>query len=255
MRFRFLPVFFVSAALAGCLGDEFGSSGSFGLGNAMEQSLYSAAMSAEASGDWRTMSSHLRTLHEKHPKDRMIAVRLSRALRLGGEPRQAADFIESFVERFGKGGDTSLELGKCYLATDQINLALRNLDDARSKTPNNWETHSLSGVALDYLGRYDEAFKNYEQALKVSPDNPTVLNNFALSQAVRGDLAAAIATLEKANDQPRAHPQIRQNLALLMAIKGDATAAERFSRKDLSPEMVRHNLRYFRALAESAKVY
>jgi Flp pilus assembly protein TadD len=212
-------------------------------------------MSAESSGDWRTMASHLRSLHEKHPKDRGIAIKLSRALRLGGEPRQAADFMESFAESVGKGGDTALELGKCYLATDQINLALRNLDEARAKTPKNWETHSLSGVALDYLGRHDEALKNYDEALKVSPDNPTVLNNLALSQAVRGDLNAAIATLEKANDQPRSHPQIRQNLALMMAIKGDATAAERFSRKDLSPEMVRHNLRYFRALAESAKVY
>jgi Flp pilus assembly protein TadD len=197
----------------------------------------------------------MRTLYEKHPKDRGIALKFSRAMRLSGEPRQAADFIENFADKFGKGGDTALELGRCYLATDQINLALRNLEEAKSKAPDNWEVHSLSGVALDYLGRYDEALKSYEQALKVSPENPTVLNNLALSQAVRGDLPAAIATLEKANDQPRANPQIRQNLALMMAIKGDAIAAERFSRKDLSPEMVRHNLRYFRALAESSKVY
>ena len=218
-------------------------------------SLTSAAAHAEASGDFRSAAAHYRTLFERAPPDRRIALRYARALRLSGEPRQAAAFLEQLPRDEKSGADVALELAKAYLSSDQLPIALRYLNQAKPLAPDNWEVLSLLGVISDYQGANAEARNYYNAALALSPDNSNVLNNLGLSLAMAGELDEAIAALEKAKDQPNASHHIRQNLALLLAMKGDGANAERFARKDLSPEMVRANLRYFRALADGAKAY
>lgn len=215
-------------------------------------SLSSAAGSAEASGDFQSAVSHYRTLYERTPQDRELAMKLARAMRLSGEARQAAGFLEEFTRAHGGDINGFLELTRAYLATDQLTLALRNLNQAKDKAPDNWEIYSLSGVIHDYQGETSRARANYDKALSLSPDNPNVLNNLGLSMAMAGDLGGGIEALEKARSQAGASPHIRQNLALLLAMQGDATGAERFARKDMSADMVRANMRYFRALAAGA---
>ena len=219
-------------------------------------SLVSAAGHAEASGDFRSAAAHYRTLYERTPRDRQIVLRYARAVRLAGEGRQSAALLENF-SRGEKTPDVDIliELAKAYLASDQMPIALRYLNQAKPLAPKRWEIVSLLGVILDYQGNNAEARDLYEEALKLSPNNPTVLNNLGLSLAMAGDLDTAIYTLEDAKDQPGASHHVRQNLALLLAMKGDAAGAERFLRKDQTPEMVRANMRYFRALADSVKPY
>lgn len=241
------------AALGGCAG--MGPMEGALPGDMIDSSLMAAAANAEAAGDPRTAASHYSTLHRRHPSHPRYAARLARTLRLAGDIRQALTFLEGFLEKEKKTPELLIELGKCYLAADRLNLAAQVLTEAVQAAPESWGAFSTLGVVHDYQGRHADALKAYEAALKISPNNPAVLNNLALSQAVSGDLSTAIATLEKANDQPRASPLVRQNLALLLAIKGDAAAAERFARKDLPPEAVRANLRFFRALADSVKAY
>ena len=216
-------------------------------------SLSSAAASAEVSGDFQSALTHYRTLYERSPKDRDLALKLARATRLSGEPRQAAVFLEQFVRANGSDVDSHIEMARTYLATDQLTLASRNVTEAMNKSPNNWEAFSLLGIIHDYKGETSQARDNYEKALSLSPDNPNVLNNLGLSMAMAGDLNGGIDMLEKARGQAGASPHIRQNLALLLAMRGDITGSERFARKDMSADMVRANLRYFRALAEGAK--
>jgi Flp pilus assembly protein TadD len=223
--------------------------------NLLADSLMSAATHAEASGDFRSAAAHYRTLLDRSPQDRRIALRLARAMRLAGEPRQAASFLDQLSRGEKPGADFLVELAKAYLSSDQLPVALRYLNQAKPLAPDNWEILSLLGVIHDYQGANAEARGYYNAALALSPDNSTILNNLGLSLAMVGDLEGAVATLEKAKDQPGASHHIRQNLALLLAMKGDAAGAERFVRKDQSPEMVRANLRYFRALAEGMKTY
>lgn len=218
-------------------------------------SLSSAANSAESSGDFRSAMGHYRTLYERSPKDRALALKLARAMRLAGEVRQAATLLEQFNRTNGADGDSRVELAKAYMASDQLALSKRNLAEARTLAPKNWEVPSLLGVIHDYEGDSATARVHYDIALALSPDNPNILNNLGLSMAMAGDLDGAIDVLHKAKDQVAASPHIRQNLALLLAMKGDVAGAERFSRKDMSPDMIRANLRYFRALADGAKNY
>jgi Flp pilus assembly protein TadD len=146
-----------------------------------------------------------------------------------------------------------VELGKDYLAADRVPLALRILEQAQSVAATYWDLHATMAVALDTLGRNQEAQAAYGRALELSPDNPAVLNNLGLSQALSGRLDEGIATLTHAGDLPTASAQIRQNLALLLALKGDAAQAEKLTRNDLPPDLARSNIEIMRAIAAAAK--
>jgi Flp pilus assembly protein TadD len=216
----------------------------------VEPALRQAAMMSERNASYGEAAQHYAALHGKYPQDKAITMALARNLRFAGNPQQAIAVINS--SNVGQTPDplTLLELGKDYLAADQLNLAKPTLERAKAGAPLNWEILSSLGVVFDYEGQYRQAQEQYDAALFLDPENPTVLNNKALSLAQEGRLDEAVKTMEIATNQPSASAQARQNLALLMALKGDAGAAERLARKDLPPAVAEANIEYYRSLAK-----
>ena len=79
---------------------------------------------------------------------------------------------------------------------------------------------SVQGAVLDQLGRHQEAQRYYASALKIKPDDPSVLSNLGLSYALAKDLKNAESTLRRAVVYPGADPRVRQNLALVVGLQG-----------------------------------
>ena len=54
---------------------------------------------------------------------------------------------------------------------------------SRAHSPDNpdWRILSVQGTALDKLGKHEEARRYYASALKLAPDEPSVLSNLGLS--------------------------------------------------------------------------
>lgn len=73
--------------------------------------------------------------------------------------------------------------GYANLQLKNYNKALRSLSDGKELVNNNNSLMlrflSSAGDAAYYAERYETAFKNYEDALKIDPDNTYVLNNYA----------------------------------------------------------------------------
>lgn len=216
----------------------------------VEPALRQAAVMSERNASYREAAQHYAALHGRYPQDKAITLALARNLRFSGNPQQAIAVINSSMSSQAPDALTLLELGKDYLAADQLNLAKPTLERAKAAAPLNWEILSSLGVVHDYEGQYDMAQQQYDAALFLDPENPTVLNNKALSLAQQGRLDEAVTTMKAATDQPSASAQARQNLALLMALKGDAEAAERLARKDLPPAVAEANIEYYRAIAK-----
>lgn len=109
-----------------------------------------------------------------------------------------------------------------------------------------WRTYSALGSACDQLGRYDEARRNYTQALVLSPGEVTVLNNLGMSYALQGDLPKAEATLKEASTSPKGSQdtRLRQNLALVVGLQGRFDEARTIASADLPPEQVDANMAY-----------
>ena len=218
----------------------------------VEPTIRQAALLAERRGNYTEATQHYAQLRSRHPEDKAIMMSLARNLRFSGNPQQAIGVLNSSGASTSSDAIMLLELGKAYLAADQLNLAKPTLEKARISAPLNWEILSALGVVYDYESKYDLAQEQYDAALFLVPDNATILNNKALSLAQEGQLDEAVATMEMAIDSPQAGTQTRQNLALLMALKGDAQAAERLARKDLPPTMADANAEYYRSIAGQA---
>lgn len=249
---RLLGSVALSLAMAGCAVTNTGPKPAERAAD-VEPALRQAAMMSERNASYGEAAQHYAALHAKYPEDRAITLSLARNLRFAGNPQRAIAVINSSATGQSPDALTLLELGKDYLAADQLNLAKPTLERAKGAAPLNWEILSSLGVVYDYEGDYQRAQQQYDAALFLDPENPTVLNNKALSLAQQGRLDEAVATMKLAIDQPSASAQARQNLALLMALKGDAEAAERLARKDLPPAVAEANIEYYRSLANPEK--
>jgi Flp pilus assembly protein TadD len=121
---------------------------------------------------------------------------------------------------------------------------------SRAHTPEDpdWRILSAQGAVLDQLGRYDEARQYYASALKIVPDEPTVLSNLGLSYALSKDLPKAEETLRRASGRAGADARVRANLGLVIGLQGRLAEAEGIVKADLPAEEAAANVAYLRQL-------
>ncbi len=107
---------------------------------------------------------------------------------------------------------------------------------------------SVQGAVLDQMGRHEEAQRYYASALKIIPDEPSVLSNLGLSYALSKDLKRAETTLRRAAETGRGDKRVRQNLALVVGLQGRFQEAETIARADLPPDEAAANASYLRQM-------
>ncbi len=182
------------------------------------------------------------------PSDAVAGIRLAVALRQLGRFDEADAAAAKVLAVHPDDYDALLETARARISARQGFYAIQPLKQAIKARPRDWKPVSLMGVALEQSERPDEARVAYQQALVLSPDNPAVLSNLAMSCAAKGDRVQAEALLRKAVAQPDATIQERQNLALILGLNGQMVEAERLIREDLPPEVASANLAYLRSL-------
>lgn len=184
---------------------------------------------------------------EKDPTDYEAALYLSNALRTLGRFKEAADAAHRALLLQPDNYDLLLAAGRAHIAGEDAFYAIEPLKRAVELKPNAWQPHSLLGVAYDQVKRPNDATSEWELALKLSPNNPQVLTNIAMSKAASGDLAGAESLLRIAVAQKGADVQVRQNLALVLGLQGKFDEAETLLRQDLPPELADANLAWLKA--------
>ena len=209
---------------------------------AINESLYQAALEAGLKGDYPAAAGHFSKLRERLPDDRIALLGLARNLRYLGSARDAVRLLEVETDTFADDPAFLTELGKAKVASGAAPDAIELFKEALEHDSGNWDIHAALGIAYDMAGAYGKAQESYRNALVVSKDNPRILNNLAISAALTGNLEKAVEILEQAAKIDRHNPQIRQNLAFFYGIKGDVDSAEALARMDLDEESVRNNL-------------
>ena len=106
----------------------------------------------------------------------------------------------------------------------------------------------MQGTTLDQLGRHDEARRYYASALKIVPDEPSVLSNLGLSYMLSKDLPKAEETLRQAYASAPADARVRQNLALVVGLQGRFAEAETIVKADLPPDEAAANVAYLKQM-------
>jgi len=198
--------------------------------------------------EWRREADALADKFRADPKDPDIAIRYSRALRGSGQRVQAAAVLEQ-AAIFNPNNKALLgAYGRALADAGNYNQALDVLGRAHTPDQPDWRILSVQGAVLDQMGRHDDAQRYYASALKILPDEPSVLSNLGLSYALSKDLKRAEETLRRASERGSTDRRVRQNLALVVGLQGRFSEAEAIARADLPAAEAAANVAYLRQM-------
>jgi len=183
-----------------------------------------------------------------NPSDADAALSYGKALRSAGQRAQAVAILEQAT--IANPGNKALLAGYGRALADNGNFqqAFDVLGRAHSPEDPDWRILSAQGAALDQLGRGEEARQYYASALRIAPDEPSVLSNLGLSYALAKDLPKAEETLRRAYGRANADARVRQNLALVVGLRGHIAEAETIMKEGLPPEEATANVANLRRM-------
>jgi Flp pilus assembly protein TadD len=186
--------------------------------------------------------------YRANPKDADAALAYGQALRATGQRSQAAAVLEQATIAHPGHKALLAAYGRALADNGNFQAAFDVL--SRAHTPDNpdWRILSVQGTVLDQLGRHDEARDYYASALRIVPDEPSVLSNLGLSYVLSRDLPKAEETLRKAYASGRADARVRQNLGLVVGLQGRFAEAETIVRADLPSDQAAANVAYLKQM-------
>lgn len=133
----------------------------------------------------------------------LVAALLGACASGGEKPVRAA----AATSRLSSDGRTNLGLAQSYLATNQIKKATERANMALASDPGSANVHTLFGVIHSRNGDADKAEKSFERALRLAPNDGTVLNAHASwlcgkKQYMRADTEFNRALLDRSYRTP-----------------------------------------------------
>ncbi len=188
---------------------------------------------------------------QKNPDDIRLGLSYAGRLKALGQTEQQLRVMKTLADRHPKDQQIVVLYGKQLAEAGQTAQAEGVLAQAiASGGSRDWKTYSALGSVLDQQGKYPAARQNYELALKIAPQQITVLNNLAMSYALEGDLKKAETTLRGASELPagKTEPRIRQNLALVVGLQGRFEEARQIASQDLPADQVEANMAYLQKM-------
>jgi Flp pilus assembly protein TadD len=238
-RVRILATVAVTAlALAGCkttgLTDTTGS--------------ISSSTAQRSDAEWRRDAEGLGEKFRADPRDSDNAIRYAQALRATAQRTQAAAVLETAALHNPHNKALLGAYGRALADAGNLKQALDVLERAHSPDQPDWRILSVQGAVLDQMGRHGEAQRYYASALKIVPDEPSVLSNLGLSYALSKDLKRAEETLRRASANGSVDKRVRQNFALVVGLQGRFAEAEGIARADLPPSEASANVAYLRQM-------
>jgi Flp pilus assembly protein TadD len=174
--------------------------------------------------------------YRANPKDAEAALAYGQALRANGQRAQAAAVLEQATIANAGNKPLLAAYGRALADNGSFQQAFDVLSRAHSPANPDWRILSVQGTTLDQLGRHEEARRYYESALKIVPNEPSVLSNLGLSYMLSKDLPKAEQMLRQAYANPKADSRVRQNLGLVVGLQGRFAEAETIVKGDLPPD-------------------
>ncbi len=138
-----------------------------------------------------------------------------------GKWPEAQETLQKALDADVTYGQAHNNLGTLYLPKNNLYQAAWEFQYPAKLMPYQPEPRSNLGLALEAAGKLDEAVDNYDQALKIEPDNPQFLGNDARARIRRGDRDTAVrqllSKLVATDTRPDWLAWARQKLVLMSA--------------------------------------
>jgi len=190
----------------------------------------------------------LRERYRATPSDPEIALQYGKALRENGQRSQAVAVLEQAVLTHSNNRPLLAAYGRALADNGSFQQAFDVLSRAHTPEDPDWHILSAQGAVLDQLGRNEEAQQYYGTALKIVPDEPSVLSNLGLSYVLQNNLPKAEETLRRAHERAPQDARVRANLALVVGLQGRQAEAEGIVKADLPPDEAQAKVTLLRQL-------
>ena len=229
----------VAAVAAGCQTTQ---------STATTGSLELAPPDDQSVAEWRRDVVVYGQQYRADPSNLDVALRYAQALRGTGQRAQALAVLERASIKNPHNKTVLGEYGRALAENGDYQQAFDVLGRAHTPDQPDWRILSAQGAVLDQMGHHAQAQRYYLTALKIVPNEPSVLSNLGLSYALSHDLPDAEKTLRSAAAQHPVDPRVRQNLALVVGLQGRFAEAETIARADLPPDQAAANVAYLRQM-------
>ena len=223
--------------LTGC-----GGAGTFSVADSSISSTSSLSGTEPDGQDFVGGAAYWGAKYEANRDNLTAAISFARNLRMMGGARQSVAVLKQVVMKAPDDPHVLSEYAKALTAAGRAKDALPFLARSTQIDDDDWTVFSAYGVALDQTVDHKGARGRYQTALNLSPGNPVIESNLAMSFVLTGELDQAELILRRLVARPDATPQMRQNLSMVTAIKGDVVEAEQLAREDLEPADATNNL-------------
>ena len=183
------------------------------------------AQAAEDSGDLALAEQIYAQASAAAPTDAAAQLHYADVLMRRGRTNEARDLLTRHLRTVSDPLQLRDGLGSIYVLTNQGALAVIEFDAVLATRPNDIRAVVNKAIALDLLGSHADAQTLYRQALALSPDDPVVINNLALSMLLAGRPQEAEQVAAPLRSQPDIMPRIRTGLGVVLAANGDVAGA------------------------------
>lgn len=137
-----------------------------------------------------------------------------------GQLDAAMERFEAALALESTSTEVRYQMAKILLERGRFRDCEALMREALRYAPDRSDLHNTLGIALEQLGRDDEAFEHYREAMRLAPDYSPPYLNIANLLEDRGEVAEAITSLETfLRLQPDYHKadEVRADLARLRA--------------------------------------
>ena len=188
--------------------------------------------------------------YDKNPRDKTAAISYARNLKAAGQKEKALQVLQQVALFHNSDRELASEYGRLALEFNQVPLAQKLLAFADDPGKPDWRIVSARGTVLAKQGDYKGATEFYERALKLSPGQPSVVNNLAMAHAANGQADKAEPLLRTIAQDRNADAKVRQNLALVLGLQGKYGEATQMAQADLSHENAASDVDYMRQMVK-----
>jgi Flp pilus assembly protein TadD len=229
----------IAAAVAGCQTTQ--STATIG-------SLALTPPDDRSDAHWRSDLAAYGPQYRANPSNLNVALHYAQALRATGQSAQALAVLQRASIENPHNEEVLGEYGRALSENGDYQQAFDVLNRAHTPDQPNWRILSAQGAVLDQMGRHAEAQRYYLTALRIVPNEPSVLSNLGLSYALTHDLLDAEKVLRQAVAQHPVDPRVQQNLALVVGLEGRFAEAESIASNDLPPDEAAANVAYLQQM-------
>ncbi len=244
-RRRLLPVIAALAAVllvTGCASKRT-NTGTHGLTTGSINATPGSAAARQSVARWARA-------YQKDRKDKSAVLGYANALSANEQITQSMAVLRAGVIAHPRDRDIASAYGKILAVNGKFPEALSVLQRAQRADTPDWKLMSAEAAILDQMGQHANARKVYKEALKIAPNEPSLLNNLGLSQLLSDQLPDAEYTLRKAASLPGADSRVRQNLALVLGLQGKYDEAIAIAQNEIDPRQAKANIAYLRQMME-----